>query len=42
MTAPSVDIIIPAHNEAQTLGAVLEALGAQDYPSLTVSVPLPL
>jgi GT2 family glycosyltransferase len=33
-----VGIVIPAHNEAETLGKILEALLAQDWPGLTVVV----
>jgi hopene-associated glycosyltransferase HpnB len=31
-TCPDVDIIIPARDEAQTIGAVVSSLLAQDYP----------
>ncbi len=31
---PSACVVIPAHNEEEVLGPLLEALGAQDYPGL--------
>lgn len=35
---PTVDVIIAARNEARYLGACLESLAAQDYPSQAVQV----
>lgn len=35
---PTVDIIIPARNEAQTLGRCLERLGQQSYPDSQIRV----
>ena len=36
MSLPRVTLVIPAHNEVETIHDVLEAVAAQDYPSLKV------
>ena len=37
-TSPAVDAVVPARNEEAHIGATVEGLRAQDYPSLTLTV----